>query len=381
MQKIKYSILLPVHNGIKYLKECLDSIVSLNFSNFELVISENKSDDGTTDVLKEYERKYDFIRIIYTKELLSQSDNWSNAIESARGEWIMLLGVDDALTPNCFDIAEQLTEKADQLKLNIIKTNRIYYFWDDPKTRELYNNTHFYYFYDKHYTVKKTKEAFYNALYDGYFVDMPQMYTTSMFRKSLVEKIKAIASGKRIVCYDSPDAYLGCAACFCEDKYLYSDMPFAWVGTSSASQGYKDSQEYLVNKKRLSREEYLKFDSKTYKTINSTELLIAGAMNKIQNELCNHIKFKYDCIQVVKNVIYKKQKVIDDYSENLIYLMDAFHISSNDISYHRYYKKSNMFFRFIKYLRKKLKISRTFEASYSDSKTKSWTYSQLNKLI
>ena len=115
--KYKISIVLPVHNGIKYVDEFIRSVTTINNNNFELVISENCSTDGTREYLKEIAQKYNFIKYFETETLLSQPDNWANGILKTTGDWVILIGVDDALTPNFFYSAEKLIKIAEKKRL------------------------------------------------------------------------------------------------------------------------------------------------------------------------------------------------------------------------------------------------------------------------
>lgn len=380
-QKCKISIVLPVHNGIKYIEEFLKSVLSIkDNNNFELVISENCSVDGTKEYLRDISKKYDFIKLFETETLLSQSDNWSNGILKSRGDWVILLGVDDALTPQFFTTAEKLIKIAEEKNLNIIKTNRIYYFWNDDVTKKIYNNRHYSYFSRNFISVKKTKDALYGCLYMGQFVDMPQMYTTSLFSRNLIKKIESIAKNEKIIQYGSPDSYLGAAACFFEDKYLYAETPIAWVGTSSSSQGYKDSHESNSNLTTLSMEEYKSLAATTYKTINSTELLVCGALNSIQ-EKTGIKKYNIDKIQLVKNVAYKKLYEKNESSSCIDDLLQAWNISKKDLVFKPYFKINSLNFVIKKLFSKILYKSFCFEADYSDKKTYDWKYSDVNNYL
>lgn len=380
-QKCKISIVLPVHNGIKYIEEFLKSVLSIKDNdNFELVISENCSVDGTREYLRDISKKYDFIKLFETETLLNQSDNWSNGIVKSRGDWVILLGVDDALTPQFFTTAEKLIKIAEEKNLNIIKTNRIYYFWNDDVTKKIYNNRHYSYFSRNFISVKKTKDALYGCLYKGQFVDMPQMYTTSLFSRNLIKKIESIAKDEKIIQYGSPDSYLGAAACFFEDKYLYAETPIAWVGTSSSSQGYKDSHESNSNSITLSMEEYKSLAATTYKTINSTELLVCGALNSIQ-EKTGIKKYNIDKIQLVKNVAYKKINEKDVLSLYVDDLLQAWNIDKKDLNFKRYLKVSSLSLIIKKFFVKFFHKSISFEADYNDQKTKDWKYSEVNQFL
>jgi glycosyltransferase involved in cell wall biosynthesis len=45
--KPKYTIIIPTRNALHYLKDCIESVVSQNFSDYELIVSDNQSVDGT----------------------------------------------------------------------------------------------------------------------------------------------------------------------------------------------------------------------------------------------------------------------------------------------------------------------------------------------
>lgn len=296
----KYSILLPIHNGKRFISECLSSILSINYTDYELIISDNFSDDGTYEYLIELQKKYSCIKLIRTNHFISQVENWNNVIKEATGEWVYLLGIDDAVTPFFFEIADILTNIADKKQINIIKCNRIYYFWNDLEIREIYNNLHVSFNISNRIEVKSTKKIFYNGLYSDGFYDMPQMYTTAMFRNKMIKNLINNQKDENLIKYESPDAYLGVLACCCEKKMLYSGIPIAWVGSSSSSQGYRDKKKG----KSLSQSYYLDFSAKTYETVNSTNLLVAGAyntINKFNIQIKN--KFKINIPKLLFNVI------------------------------------------------------------------------------
>jgi len=67
---MKVSIIIPVLNERKFIKRCLDSILKNNYekSLLEILIFDGGSDDGTYEILKEYEKKYDFIKVFRNKK-------------------------------------------------------------------------------------------------------------------------------------------------------------------------------------------------------------------------------------------------------------------------------------------------------------------------
>ena len=55
---VKISVIIPVYNTEKYLKECLDSIVNQTFTDIEIICINDGSSDGSLKILNEYENNY-----------------------------------------------------------------------------------------------------------------------------------------------------------------------------------------------------------------------------------------------------------------------------------------------------------------------------------
>jgi len=70
----KFSIILPVHNGGEYVKECVKGILTQTVKNFDLLILENKSTDGTREWLGTLND--DRVKIYPAATLLSIEENW-----------------------------------------------------------------------------------------------------------------------------------------------------------------------------------------------------------------------------------------------------------------------------------------------------------------
>ena len=103
-KKMKYepliSIVIPIYNiERKFLEECLDSILSQNYGNFEICLADDNSTfKETIDTLKEYEKKDKRIKVVYRKENGHISKATNSAIEIAKGEFIALMDDDDVIT-------------------------------------------------------------------------------------------------------------------------------------------------------------------------------------------------------------------------------------------------------------------------------------------
>ncbi|MDE2589575.1 MAG: glycosyltransferase family 2 protein, partial [Patescibacteria group bacterium] len=96
----KVSIGLVVYNGEPFTRKKIDSLLSQTFSDFELIISDNASTDGTSDICKEYLKKDKRIRYFRQKENMGASWNYIFVLDQARGEYFTWAAVDDIMLPD-----------------------------------------------------------------------------------------------------------------------------------------------------------------------------------------------------------------------------------------------------------------------------------------
>lgn len=94
----KFSIILPVRNGGEFVKECVISIMTQEFGDFELLVLDNCSTDGTSEWLKSITDTR--IKIFCTDKPLSIEENWGRVLSLDKSEYMTLIGHDDILHSN-----------------------------------------------------------------------------------------------------------------------------------------------------------------------------------------------------------------------------------------------------------------------------------------
>lgn len=99
----KISVLVPVYNREKYIVECVDSILKQEFSNFEVVIVDNKSTDNTWAICQELCRKDKRIRIFQNDSNVGPVLNWKRCAEEAKGNYSKIVFSDDLLLEGCLE--------------------------------------------------------------------------------------------------------------------------------------------------------------------------------------------------------------------------------------------------------------------------------------
>jgi len=95
------SVVIPNWNGKHFLAECIDSLNEQTFRDFEIILVDNGSTDGSAEFAEE--RYGNFIRIIRNKKNLGFTGGNNVGIEAARGEYIVLLNNDTWAHPNWLD--------------------------------------------------------------------------------------------------------------------------------------------------------------------------------------------------------------------------------------------------------------------------------------
>jgi glycosyltransferase involved in cell wall biosynthesis len=103
------SVLLPTHDRLEYLRYAVQSVLRQDDDDWELVVSDN---DSTEDVAG-YLRGVDDERIRYlrTEQFVSVTENWNNALRHSRGDYVVMLGDDDALLPGYVTALRRLAER------------------------------------------------------------------------------------------------------------------------------------------------------------------------------------------------------------------------------------------------------------------------------
>ena len=90
----KVSVIIPVYNAEKYLRQCLDSVVNQTLKDIEIVCVNDGSPDNSLSILEEYASKDERIKII-NQENQGQGYARNRALENACGDYIMFLDSDD----------------------------------------------------------------------------------------------------------------------------------------------------------------------------------------------------------------------------------------------------------------------------------------------
>lgn len=95
------TVAMPVYNGEGYVHLAIQSVLDQTYSDFELLIVDNCSTDGTLEVVKAFSDPR--IRLHVNSSNLGMVGNWNRSVELATGEYIKFLSHDDLLDTTCLE--------------------------------------------------------------------------------------------------------------------------------------------------------------------------------------------------------------------------------------------------------------------------------------
>lgn len=108
--KPKVSVCIPTYNRTDFLRQSIESVLAQSFTDFELIISDNASQDSTVAIIHSFGDP----RIVYQRheKNIGLVNNWNSCLTAARGEYITIFHDDDLMLP------DNLTLKVNALDLN-----------------------------------------------------------------------------------------------------------------------------------------------------------------------------------------------------------------------------------------------------------------------
>ena len=176
------SVIVPVYNVEKYIKQCLDSILNQTFSDFELICVNDGTLDNSRLILEEYKEKDSRI-IIIDKENGGLSSARNAGMKAAKGRFISFVDSDDWIEP---DMLENLYQNITSLDTDI-SICAVHLYDDEKKTvkdDEAYFNLSVFpeSFDNRAFSYKDTRD---------FTMNVPVMAWNKLYRRSLIEECSA----------------------------------------------------------------------------------------------------------------------------------------------------------------------------------------------
>ena len=129
------SIIVPVYQVEKYIRQCVDSILAQTFTDFELILVDDGSKDKSGQICDEYARMDTRVKVIH-KENGGAADTRNRGMDQAVGNYVMFVDSDDYLAPTMLECLyrNMLNENADIAACNYL------YFYENDRQKDFATN-------------------------------------------------------------------------------------------------------------------------------------------------------------------------------------------------------------------------------------------------
>lgn len=203
----KLSVVVLVYNTEYYLDDCLDSLINQTLDDIEIICVNDESTDNSLNILKQYARKYDNIKIIDQKNQ-GGAIAGNNGLKFAKGEYIAIIDSDDIVVEDAY---EKLYKKAKKTDSDIVAGKPVKYVNQYQRQIAFKNNI---WDEERTFTVDEFKEIYYDVF-----------YWNKIYRRKLVEEHDIYMIPGKIYA-DVPLVYR--AYSFADKMSIIPDVVYYW---------------------------------------------------------------------------------------------------------------------------------------------------------
>ena len=255
-----FTVIIPQKDRAEYIGHTLKTCMIQDYPNFEVIVSDDCSEDNSVEVIQELAQKDSRIKLFAHKSHLGMHDNFEFALNQVKPGYVMALGGDDGLTPGCI-----------WRMYNIIKETGIDLLTWEPagfsyaregETENIFkvsrrsNKLHF---------LKSTDFLNHIASSFNYMIDeCPMFYVKGIASTELVNRVKSRTKDGCFYYCPTPDGFSGVVLAGEVDKYVYTHEPLSIMGTTHKSQG----QNYKRNDEKSVKESDQFFNDNTRRTMH-----------------------------------------------------------------------------------------------------------------
>jgi glycosyltransferase involved in cell wall biosynthesis len=119
MSKPLLSVVTPFRNVASYLAQCIESVLAQSYANFDYILSDNGSSDGSMAIAESYAKRDRRIRLVRQPQLLSQVAHYNAALTeiSSSSEYCKIVQADDLILPECLQQMVEAFEQSSKIGL------------------------------------------------------------------------------------------------------------------------------------------------------------------------------------------------------------------------------------------------------------------------
>jgi glycosyltransferase involved in cell wall biosynthesis len=123
---MKFSVTIPTYKS-RFLKEAIESVVSQTYADWELIVVDDCSPEPLKEIVEPFlsDRRISYYRNEKNCGAVNVVENWNICLSYCTGDYVICMGDDDRLLPNCLEIYKKLIEKHPTLNVYHTRTEII----------------------------------------------------------------------------------------------------------------------------------------------------------------------------------------------------------------------------------------------------------------
>lgn len=235
-----FSVIIPSKNRVEYLMHTLKTCMLQDYPNFEIIVSDDFSDDNSVAVINDLIKRDPRIKLFAHKEHLGMRNNFEFAISQVRPGYVLALGGDDALVPGCiWRMYEILTSTKREL---LTWTPAGFTYPDVVGGKNI-----FYVKRQRHRGIQFIKsEDFLNKIAETFLYQIdecPMLFMKAVVSTELIDKVKSRTKDGSFYYCATPDGFSGVVLAGEVTDYVFTNEPLSIGGSTVKSQGKKLSKD------------------------------------------------------------------------------------------------------------------------------------------
>ena len=284
----KISIIVPVYNKEKYLRDCVDSILQQTYKDFELILVDDGSKDSSWNIIKEYADKEERVVPIH-QENAGVSAARNAGLDSAQGKWICFVDADDYLPKDGIQI---LVEHGEKSNADIVNANATRV--EDDKQFKIFN-----------FNNEIVKGNIYPRLV--HFAPWAQLFKRSIIEEHHLRYVKGLA-------YSEDNVFILYYSLYASSIEFVNDSVYNYRINSDSAIQNKDYKKVAYHQMWAAHEVYkLKDKESSLRNfiINRTKILISSSINAYVYRAINVLKIN-DIIRLYSD-FFKETNMFHEY--------------------------------------------------------------------
>jgi glycosyltransferase involved in cell wall biosynthesis len=209
------SIIIPTYKHAHLLGRAIDSVISQSYQNWELIVIDNSSNDGSEELVSSYQNKKILFFSIDNKGIIARSRNLG--IMNSKGQWIAFLDADDWWTPLKLEAS-----------INAAKIHDVDLVYHDLKISK--------YLHQKIIFKKLKSTQYQEPVFQSLLQNGNMIFNSSVLvKKESLERVNNLDESSEKVTWEDYDLWLRLADLPINFLYLKESLGFYWMGGGNTS--------------------------------------------------------------------------------------------------------------------------------------------------